>query len=98
MSRSNKEFEGLNNSPSARQAQALAERQRATISAIVVFFLFVTVGSISALPAKGVRKKSELIFVTALVTVVGLGVAISVKISLDKKSKERLREDLKRFD
>jgi hypothetical protein len=96
MSEFNKEFDELNGSRAVRLTQAEAERKKGTIIAVVVFCLFVIVGSITAMPSKGVRKKSELIFTTALIVVVGIGVAVSVKVSLNKKVKEKLGEDLNR--
>ena len=88
MTRLDKEGE-VNSSAADGQAQARVERRRATIISVVVFFLFVIVGSLYAMPSKGVRRKSELIFTTALVVAVGIGVAVSVKVSLNKRVRER---------
>jgi hypothetical protein len=79
----------------ARLAQAQAERKKASVISVAVFFLFIIAASISTLPSSGVRKKSELIFTIALIAVVGLGVAISVKVSLNKKVKKWLDEGSK---
>src|ERR1044071_7280820 len=89
MSGSNKEVEEVDSSTASGQAQAQVERKRATVIAAVVFFLFVIVGSLYAMPSKGSRPKSELIFTTILVVVVGIGLAVSVKVSLNRKAKER---------
>jgi hypothetical protein len=85
-------------SPAARLAQAQAGRKTATIIAVVVFFLFVIVAPLSIIPGGGFRKKSELVFIFALTAVVGLGLAVSVKVSLNKKAKERLDKDLGPLD
>ena len=90
LSKVDKEFEGVNSARDAVIVQAQAERKKATMIAIVVFILFVIVGFISAMPSKSVRWKSELIFTTALIVVVGIGVAVSVKISLNKKANEKV--------
>lgn len=74
---------------SAAAEQTRVERKRATVIAAVVFFLFVIVGSLYAMPTKGTRRKPELIFTTALVVAVGIGVAVSVKVSLNRKAGER---------
>ena len=95
MSRLSKEPDEANNAGHTPIIQAQAERKKATLIAIIVFILFVIVGSLYAMPSKGVRQKSELIFTTVWVVVVGLGLAISVKVSLNKQAKQRLDEDLK---
>jgi hypothetical protein len=89
MSELNKEIEAVDGSAAAVQARARVERKRATVIAVVVFFLFVIVGSLYAMPSKGARRKSELIFTTALVVAVGIAVAVSVKLSLNKKANPR---------
>lgn len=92
-----KEFGALNGSATDSLKQVRAERQKATLIAVIIFFLFVIVGSIWSMPAKGVRQRTELIFTTALIFVVASGVAIFVKVSLNRKAKEKLGEDREHF-
>ena len=98
LSSMDKEREGANGVRDAVIVQAQAERKKATIIAVVVFILFVIAGFISAMPSKVVWQKSEMIFTVALIVLVGIGVAISVKVSLNKKATVKLGEQINSND
>lgn len=96
LNRLSKELDEVNSSRAARHMKAQAERKRATIIAVVVFFLFGIAITSSVQSPGGVRRPEDRdSILPGLLLVVGMGGAIAIKVTLNKKANERLELDLR---